>query len=117
MEKSDMAIMRNRKQQISDEVEKLNKERTTMLGEKENCYYLGISEVGTLKQVKIKMENEQTSRNQAEEQKSHQKHKHLGGAICDIFGNIPEVDEGRNSTNGPGDKKANDEAKDPTSQR
>ena len=53
--------------------------------------------------------NEKTSGNQAEQQESHQRNKHLGCSTWKILETILEMDEGRTSTNATENKKANDD--------
>ena len=84
-----------------------------MLRKKENFKYLGILEVGTIKQgeamEKIRKElllkNEKASRNQAQQPNSHQRDKHLDSLPCKILSTILKMDNGATKTNGPKDKK------------
>ena len=48
--------------------------------------------------------------NQALQQESHQRDKHLSCSPCKILGTILQIDEGRTQANGPEDKKTNDDA-------
>ena len=107
--------MKSGKWQMIEGIELPNQERMRTLGEKETNKYLGILEADTIKQVEIKkiwkiasQENEKTIRNQTTKQKSHQKDKHLGCSPCKILWAILELDKGRTSTNGPENKKTND---------
>ena len=52
--------------------------------------------------------NEKYTCNQARQQESHKKVKHLGCPPCKIIGTILEIDDGRTSTNEQEDKKVND---------
>ena len=45
-----------------------------------------------------------------ETKKSHQKNKHLSSPPCKIIGTILKMDKGRTQTNGPPDKKVDDDA-------
>ena len=84
-EKCAIVPMKGRKRKITERIELLNQERIRTLGQKENYKYLGILEVNTIKQVEIEeknmkwiiQKNENTSRNQAVQQKSNQRSKLL----------------------------------------
>ena len=82
-------------------------------GEKETYKNLGILEADAIKQMNMK---EKIKMSISDEQENFSKlgfaagNKYLSGPLCKILGNILEMDEGRTSTNGPEDKKANDDA-------
>ena len=61
--------------------------------------------------------NEKTSRNQALQQKSHQRGKHLGSPPCKILVTILKMDERGTQTNGPENKKIDDDTQGLTSER
>ena len=96
---------------------KKNKPRT--LGEKE--IFEADTNIKAEMKEKIRKEypltNKKDSQNQDLQQKSLQRNKHLGCPPCKILGTILEMDEGRTSTNGPEDKKTNDDAQGVTSKR
>ena len=58
IEKRAMLIMINEKRQIREGIELPNQERIRMLGEKENHKFLGILEMDTIMQAKMKKKNE-----------------------------------------------------------
>ena len=58
---------------------------------------------------RLSQSNEKTSQNQTLQQESHQKDKQLGSPHCKILRTILEMDKRRTSTNGPEDKKANND--------
>ena len=59
---------------------------------------------------KVSQTNKKTSGNQAQQQESHQRDKHLGHSPCKILRTILILDKGRTQTNGSKDKKTNDNA-------
>ena len=52
--------------------------------------------------------NEKASQDHVLQQKSHQKNKHLGSPFCKILGAILKMDKRGTRTNGPEDKKDDD---------
>ena len=105
------------KSQITEGIELSNQERIRKLGEKENYKYLKILEADTIKQAlikekkeKIPQTNEKTSRKHALQPKSHHRNKHLSCLRRKILKTIIKMYEGRISTNGTENKKANDDA-------
>ena len=60
---------------------------------------------------------EKASGNQARQQKSHHRYKHLGAASCKIFGTIHKMDKERAKTNGQEGKKVDDDAQGLTFER
>ena len=108
IEKCDILIMRNELRKSTEGIELPNQERIRTLGEKENYKYLAILETDTIKQVDMKekilkrvsQKNEKASRNQALQQKSNQRNKHLGCLPCKILGTILKNKQGRNSNYG-----------------
>ena len=85
-----MLIRRNRKRQITEGIELPNQEKIRAFGEKETYKYLGILEVDTIKQVKMK------------EKKIKIEYLRRTRKLLRY--------SGRTSTNGREDKKANDHA-------
>ena len=66
---------------------------------------------------RIPQMNEKTYRNQARQQTSHQRDKHLGSRPCKILRTILKMKKGRIQTNRPKDKKVDDYAQGLTSKR
>ena len=61
--------------------------------------------------------NEKASQNQTLQQKYHQGDKHLGYFPCKILRTILKMDKVRTQTNGPEDKKVDDDTQGLTSER
>ena len=58
----------------------------------------------------VSQTNKKTSRNQSLQQRYHQWNQHEDCHPCKILGTLLEMDEGRNSSNKPKGKKANEDA-------
>ena len=54
IEKCSMLIMRSRKRQMTEGIERPNQEKIRTLGEKETYEYLGILEADSIKKAKMK---------------------------------------------------------------
>ena len=123
IEKRAMIIMKGGRRQTTEGIELPNQERIRMLGEKENCIYLGILKADTIKSRDDRKNNkstsdeQKTSRKQVLRKKTHQRNKHLGSSPCKIFGTLLEIDKGRSQINRPKDKKVDSEAQALTSER
>ena len=89
-----------------------NKSRKTLA--KKKCKCLEIFEADIIKhrnERKSKkkwnpLNNKKTSRNQALQQKSHQKDKHLSRPPCKVIWTILKMSKGENHSNGPKDKES-----------
>ena len=107
-----MVIMKSRKRQLISQIPK--KIRT--LGEKENYKYLGILGMDAMKHAVIQgndkkrlpLTKEKTSRNQAL-QRNLTKDKQLGCPPCRLLRIILKIDREWTQTNGPEDKKVDDD--------
>ena len=106
--------MKSRKRQRTEGIELPNQEKISTLGEKETYKFLEILEANAIKQAAMKeknysfwipKENEKTTLDQTNLQKSHRK---INTWACKILGGY--VDNGRTSTNGSENKKTNDDS-------
>ena len=94
-------LMKSGKWHMTEGIELPNQEKIRTLGEKETYKYLGILEVGTIKQVEMKenflkrvpQEDGKATRNQTIEQVSYKRGKYL--VFPKIHGTIFEVDQRR----------------------
>ena len=67
--------MKNRKRQMTERIELLNKEKIRTLGEKETYKYLEILEVDTIKRVKIK--EKKLKKNTSKERENYSKPNYI----------------------------------------
>ena len=111
IEKCAMLIVKNEKREIREVVELPNQERIRMLGEKENY-------------KNNKSGHHQTSGDKRKnkkkclwQRKSHQTDKDSDSLLCKMVSNIFKMFKERTMTNGPEDKKVDDDAQDHTSKR
>ena len=93
IEKCAIVIRKSREREITQETELPNQEKIRTIREKETYRYLGKWEVDIIKQAETKeknkkripLMNEKTSRNQALQQKYHQRDKYQGNFSCKIL--------------------------------
>ena len=106
--------MRSGKRQIIEGIELPNQEKIRTFGEKKTYKQLGILEVDTIEVVMKKKKSFSDKQQKFSKPNSavgiSSKGKHLGCLFCKILGTILEIDEGKTLTNGPENKKVNDDA-------
>ena len=108
--------MKSGKRQIIEEIELPNQNRMRTLGEKETYKYLGILEVDTIKQVKMKRKflKEYLRRTRKLLETKFCRRNLIKGintgvvSPCKILWTILKMDKGRTQTNGSQDKKTNE---------
>ena len=107
--------MKNYKRETTEGIELQNQESLGIL-EKENCFILGniesrhrqTSRNERKSKKSVPQKNKKAARNQALEQKSHQRNKHLSSLPCKILLTILKMVKGGTQTNWPKNKQIDD---------